>query len=391
MSAQQHPPDEVIDRFRNRYRKQHALASALDTVIRLLLPGSRTPPMPGRPRRILLANKGHLGDALMSTALLPAIKHVYPDVFVGFLTGTYSRAAIEGHPWVDKVHLLDHWHAARSAKPLPHRLTAYYGHSMRAMARELRAMNYDIALDLHAWFPNSIPLLWLARIPVRIGFDRVGFSALLTHVQRYSYDRRHEIDHQCDLLRLWGLPQDSLDLARPNLAEIPESARRKARERVGAPGRFRVLHPASSTPVKDWALASWSELAGNLLSQGITPVVTGAGARDQAISRAICDQAPGSIDAVGKLSWADLMALLSAAEMVYSVDTSVGHAAAALGRPVVSIFGGMADPQHWSPRGARVVSNPLACSPCFDKRGCAHRSCLLGVSVRDVEEAAARM
>jgi heptosyltransferase-2 len=353
-----------------------------------VLPRFRSADFPANPQRILLANAGHLGDALMSVAVLPVIKDVYPNAFVGFLTSTYSKPAVQGHPLLNTVHYLDHWRASRAKSSLYHSVSNYYRRSMPAMARELRATRYDIALDLHAWFPNYIPLLWLAGIPVRVGFHRVGFTPLLTHVHRYEYDRRHEVDHQCDLLRLWGLPARSIELASPSMAEIPAAARQKVLALLPDGTHYRVLHPGSSTAVKDWTVEAWSALANKLSAAGITPVITGAGPRDESLAKAICIGAPTAVNAVSRLSWHELLAVLAKAEVVYSVDTSVGHAATALGRPVVSIFGGMADPQHWSPLGSRVVTNPLPCSPCFDKRGCAHRSCLLGVSVEQVEQAA---
>jgi ADP-heptose:LPS heptosyltransferase len=382
---------DVIVRYRSRYQRQDRLVALFDSVLGLGVPRSRRPQFPSRPERILLANAGHLGDALMSVALVPAIKHVYPQAFIGFLTGTYSRAAVEGHPLLDRVHYLDHWRASRTNIPLRSRLSAYYLRAMPAMARELSAMSYDIALDLHAWFPNFIPLLWRAGIPVRVGFHRVGFAPLLTHVHKYEYDRRHEMEHQCDLLRLWGLPPESIELARPSIATVPAKALLKVNELLQGMSRYRVLHPASSTPVRDWSASSWSELANNLQKTGITAVITGAGTRDAAIAEQICNSAPSAINAVNRLSWHELMALLSKAEAVYSVDTSIGHAAAALGRPVISIIGGMVDSQHWGPLGAKIVSNPVPCLPCFDKRGCAHRSCLLGVDVSDVEKAATEL
>src|SRR5262249_54555825 len=145
-------PAAVIARYRNRYRKQDALAALLDAMLRIVVRGSRHPDLPRQPRRILLANAGHLGDALVSVALLPVIKHVYPDAFVGYLTGTYSKAAVEGHPLLDKVHYVDHWGASRTKASWPRRLSHYYVRALPAMARELRAMSYDVALDLHAWF-----------------------------------------------------------------------------------------------------------------------------------------------------------------------------------------------------------------------------------------------
>jgi heptosyltransferase III len=391
-TIQDNAPDAVIiARYRKHYRRQDALVSAFDFLLRLAIWSGSKKEIPKRPERILLANAGYLGDAIISTALFPVIKHAFPEASIGFLTGGYSRAAIEGHPLLNRTHYLDHWYASREQATQVRKAAKYYLRTSPAMVKELRGANYDIAIDLHAWFPSFVPLLWLARIPIRIGFSRVGFSPLLTHAQTYNYDRRHEMEHQLDLLRPWALARESLDGGRPTAPAIPETTMDHVRALIGSHTRYRVLHPASSTSVRDWTIEGWSSLARHMLEEGITPVISGTGPRDEAMAQAICRMTPGAISTVGKLSWQQLMALLYGAELVYSVETSIGHAAAALGRPVVSIYGGMADPKHWSPLGATVVTNALPCFPCFDKRGCTHRSCIVGITVQDVEGAAANL
>jgi heptosyltransferase-1 len=380
--------EAVVARYRDHYRKQDAVAALVDRLLHFATRGQRNFISSRDVRRILLANAGHLGDAVMSTALLPAIKHAYPDASIGFLTGSYCRPVIQGHHLLDRVHYIDHWRASRTKSGFARKISSYYLVALPKMVQELRAARYDVAIDLHAWFPNFIPLLWLAEIPIRVGFSRLGCGSLLTHPVAFQWDRRHEIEHQLDLLRNWGVQDQSIQCAQPVLPAITGAARASAAAVADPAIRYRVLHPASSTSTRDWTIHGWSSLASRLCESGITPVISGAGPRDQSISQVICAAAPGTVDAVGKLNWEGLMALLSSAEMIYSVETSIGHAAAALGRPVVSIYGGMADPLHWAPRGAALVTKPLPCFPCFNKHGCADRPCLLDIGVRDVEIAA---
>lgn len=376
----------VIARYKQRYRMQDALAALLNAMLRRFVSGTERAPRPFR--RILLANAGHLGDALMSMSLVPALKDAFPGASFAFLTSSYARPAVDGHPLLERAHYLDHWFAARTKSGLLRRVRQYYSESLPSMVAELRAAEYDVALDLHAWFPNYIPLLHRTGIPVRIGFDRLGLSAFLTRSHAYGYDRRHEVSHYCDLLRLMGVPDSSLRRVGSAHNPVTATVADGIHPLLAGFKRFRVLHPGSSTPVKDWSLQGWSELARRLVESGVTPVITGAGARDQSLANEICSHCSRAVSLVNKVSWQQLQAVLSAAELVYAADTSVGHAAAALGRPVVSIFGGMADPQHWAPLGARVVTHAMPCSPCFDKRGCAHRSCLMKITVEDVERAA---
>ncbi len=336
------------------------------------------------PRHILLANAGHLGDMVVTTALLPVLRAAFPNAQIDVLTGSYALAVLRGHPLIGQVHVLDHWYQIRDDTPRWRRVLRYWI-NYRRMLGVLREATYDVAIDARAWFPNHVALLWLAGIPVRAGYDRVGFGPTLTHRLRYRASRRHELDYQLDLLRVLGISSKILALARPAIVLPDNAARARARAIVAPATRYRILHPASSTPVRDWPITNWIELAHHLVKKGMLPVVTGRGPRDLAIAEAITAAVPGVCNACNRIDWDTLVALIEGAEYIYSVETSIGHLGAALGRPVVSIYGGMADPAHWAPIGARIVTHPLPCFPCFQKNGCATRACLTGITVAMVE------
>jgi ADP-heptose:LPS heptosyltransferase len=382
---------EVTARLKRRYRVQDATFQLLDRLAGRFARAERNVDVRliRDPQRILIANAGHLGDVVMSTAVLPVLRHAFPGVEIGFLTGSYSRPVLDGHPLIRWIHYVDHWYLSRAAATGHRKAIRYYRERRRAID-ELRECRYDLAIDLRAWFPNFVSLLWAARIPLRVGYDRVGFGSFLTHRLSYRYDRRHEIEHYLDLLKPLSIPAKALAHAWPNLPPIPKSAAAEAAAVLGGARRFRVLHPAASTPTRDWPIDCWKMLAEDLLQQGITPVLTGRGVRDGEITGTIATAVPGCINACNRLSWRGLVALIGKAELVYSVETSIGHVAAAFRRPTVSICGGMSDPLHWKPFGANAVvaTNALPCHPCFSNKGCATRGCLTGLSVAQVQAAA---
>jgi ADP-heptose:LPS heptosyltransferase len=380
----------VIRRLKRRYRVQDALFWAFDAARTVVSAhGGRSPALPFTPARVLVANAGHVGDMIMSTASIAALKAALPGVEIGVLTGTYNRPVLENHPLVGRLHFLDHWYLSRDRAPL-RRKAVQYRHQRARVVREIADCGYDAAVDLRIWFPNFISVLADAGIPLRIAYDRVGGGPLLTHRKTCRYDRRHELERQMDLVSELGVSAEAFRRARPTLAPIPNSAAAEVDALVGGLERFRILHPAASVATKDWPLASWLALGRALLKEGITPVITGRGARDAAIARAIADGLPGCINSCDRLSWGGLMEMIRRADLVYSVDTAIAHIAAALQRPTVTISGGMADPSHWKPYGAHAVvaTNRLSCHPCFRKSGCAHRACLTGLPVEDVQSAA---
>lgn len=382
------PDGTVRERYARQYGRQDYGFRLFDRVLSCLIgDASRKRPVMQHPRRVLLMNAGHLGDIILSTALIPVLRDAFADVEIDVLVGSYARHIVEGHPMIGRVHIIDHWRQSRGAGPAWRRAARYW-RQLPELVRNLRACNYDLAVDLRSWFPNFVPLAWLAGIPIRVAYDRLGFGPMLTHRLRYLYGRRHEVEYHLDLLRALGIPAKSLALAFPSLRRPAPEAWAEVERLLGGSTRYRILHPASSTPSRDWTIAGWRTLASNLLRDGIVPLVTGAGERDRSMADDICAGAPGTVNAVGRLSWDGLVALVSNAEAVYSVETSVGHLASALRRPVISLYGGMADPRHWAPLNAKVVTHPLPCHPCLDKRGCATRTCITGVTVADVEAAA---
>ena len=109
MTSLSPPSDaEVVERHRRRYRFARLLARSLDGILGLIA-RSGSPSKIEPPRRLLLANYGHLGDVVMSTACLHILKSTWPDVEIGFLIGSWSRALLEGHPDIGRLHVVDHW------------------------------------------------------------------------------------------------------------------------------------------------------------------------------------------------------------------------------------------------------------------------------------------
>lgn len=383
-----HTDELILARYRSRYATQDKVAALLAVMVKgLAAVVPRRKAASGPVKRILIANAGHIGDAIMSTSVLAPLKMMFPEAEIDLLTNSESRSTVVGHPLINQVHVLDHWSNSRAKSRKIAKILQYYMKDLPRARRKLKLIGYDLAIDLFVWFPNYVPLLWAANIPIRVGCDRFGFNALLTLSQPFPYDRRHETEHMGDLLRLLGASPDILAMVKPNLPPVGAKLRQHVQSLL-PDGPYRILHPASSLPTKDWVIACWIELAARLSALGVTPVITGRGERDAIMAAAITAKVPGAIDAVGRLSWAELGAVISGAELIYCVDTSIGHYGRALGRPVVSIYGGMADSRRFAPAGAAVVTNTLPCSPCFQHQGCAHRNCITQIPVDRVLSAA---
>jgi lipopolysaccharide heptosyltransferase II len=257
---------------------------------------------------------------------------------------------------------------------------------------ELRGQRYEAVLDLQGLMKSAI-FVALSRGGRKIGFTggKEPLAAWALNEPLPPYDReRHALERYLDLLAPLGVPRPQ----RPEYGLEPtESELAAARALLGQAGRDRplvLLHPVAQWQSKLWPVDHWAALARRLRQAGLDLALTGSEA-DRPVTGAIVDQAalgPGLLDLAGRLSLRELAALLGLARMLVATDTGVMHLAAAVGTPVLALFG-PTSPGRTGPHGAghRVLRLGLECSPCF-KRSCPRPRCLLEMPADLVAQAA---
>jgi len=132
------------------------------------------------------------------------------------------------------------------------------------------------------------------------------------------------------------------------------------------------LHVGAGTPAKQWPADYWRELLGRLVVEHDAEVVLVGGGGDRIIARRIVARQtwPGVTDLTGRLSVAELAAVLCRADVMVGADSGPAHLAAAVGTPAVVLFSGTNRPNQWRPcgRSVRVVRHAVPCSPCHRER-----------------------
>ena len=350
---------------------------------------SKPPNFPSQPKKILIANAGHLGDLIICTAAIESIREKWPEAEIGLLCTSSIEKLSKNFSGVKKIHYLDHWYIDRSEISLLAKFLKYVFRS-QALLKQIRAENYSIAIDLRIWFPNFIPFLWRTRIPIRIGTDRIGFSALLSKPTPFIYKRMHESEFQLQILNsvshIYGefIPKSS-NLNSQGCYRIELLIIMLQKHGLNYDVKYRLIHVGSSTTVRDWSVDKWRKLAIELISSGVVLIFTGSGRRERSIISEIVKELDFCINACDVFALDDLINVIANADLVYSVETSIGHIAGALRVPVVSLYGGTADPLHWIPLGnVQLVTREIKCSPCFDQRGCNSMGCIQDIEVQDV-------
>jgi ADP-heptose:LPS heptosyltransferase len=159
---------------------------------------------------------------------------------------------------------------------------------------------------------------------------------------------------------------------------------------AAAPRPRIVLHPTARWRTKLWELDRWRALARTLLAGGVGVILTGSRDDDSVAAAILAGLDPAPLCLVGRLSLTQLTAVLQAVDLMITVDSGPMHIAAAVGTPVVALFG-PTDPRRTGPLGpGRVLRRELPCSPCLQRR-CQITDtyrCMRDLSVAEVLDAA---
>ena len=324
----------------------------------------------GNIARALVIKLRHHGDVLVSTPVFSALKAHAPQVEIDALVYADTADMVTLHPDIAHVHQID-----RKWKHL-----GFFGQlqAERQLLATLKARQYDLIVHLTehwrgAWLCRLLKPRWAVGpgMPARGKF----WASSFTHQQRMHNPLRHMVETNLDALRRIGIQPASHER---HLTLIPGEAATDAVRRhlagFGLEGKaFIHVHPASRWFFKCWPVDRMAALIGRLQMAGYPVVMTAAPSRDeQAMLDAIqaCLPTP-AFSLSGVLSLKELAALTKTARLFVGVDSAPMHIAAAVGTPVVALFGPSGDKQ-WGPWGvpSRVVASTN--HPC---RPCGHDGC----------------
>ena len=329
-----------------------------------------------RIRRVLIIKPSSLGDIVHALPVLADLRRALPDAHISWLINRAFAPLLEGHPLLDEAILFD-----RRGYGKLHRSARMTGDFI-GFTRELRKRRFDLVIDLQGLFRSGF-LAWASGAPMRVGFATAREMAPLFYTQRVNLPPN--ISHAVEINRLVsaklgianGAPRFPLGLTRRECDAA--LARMAERARVDL-SRFIAVVPGARWATKQWAPERFAAVIDALHAAGRPPcVLLGAPDERDVASRVInaCRRSP--VDLVGATSLRELAALLCRAELVLCNDSGPMHIAAALGRPIVAVFG-PTDPNRCGPYStvARVVRTSIECAPCY-QRVCSHTSCLTRV------------
>ncbi|MFH1190663.1 MAG: lipopolysaccharide heptosyltransferase II [Candidatus Omnitrophota bacterium] len=330
-------------------------------------------------RRILIVRTDRLGDVLLSTPVIKALRQKFPQGYISMLVSLYTKDALEGNPALDEIITFDKdvenkgWWASFK------------------FIQSLRKKKFDLVVVLHPTTRMHL-LTFFAGIPERLGYDR-KFGFLLTDRIKHTkqYGEKHESEYALDLVRYLGIvPQDKtlfmpIKQASEKWVEVLFN-----QEQIQDSDKLLAIHPAASCHSRIWPGERYAEVADKLAGRYGFKVIIVSGPKDiQKAQMVIKNMRTKALNLAGKTSISQLASILRRCQLFISTDSGPMHVASALGVPVIAIFGrsqaGLS-PQRWGPLGAknRILHKTAGCTICLAHNCQKDFACLKATSVEDV-------
>ncbi|MBI3779685.1 MAG: glycosyltransferase family 9 protein [candidate division NC10 bacterium] len=350
------------------------------------------PPPMEQVERILIIKPSSLGDVVNALPFLTSLRQRYADRHVAWLVEEEAAELLLGHPFLDRVIVSGRrrW-ALESLAPLrwPSALREISG-----LMAELRGGRYDLVVDLQGLMKSALMLVFSgARFRVGFASAREGSRRVLTHLVPLPSRPMHAVDRYLEAARFLGAEPLSKAFVFPSRADDGMRAEALlAKAGVGPGDPVIALNPRARWRTKLWEEERFARL-GDMLAErfGARILVIGSSSDLPLANHLAARMHPAPFVAAGRTDLKLLIALLKRIDLLVTVDSGPMHLAAAVGTPLVALFG-PTDPRLNGPYGSEgaVLRVPLPCSPCL-KRRCQIRDdrlCMRSISEEEVAAAA---
>jgi lipopolysaccharide heptosyltransferase II len=317
---------------------------------------------------ILVTRLRYLGDVILTTPAVAALKSRYPEAHIYYLAEAPYSDILREDPHLDGViSLHDGFFSA---------------------LREVRSKGFIAAIDLF-YNPRSAWILFFSGIPIRLGGTRKWRRHLYTHTFSVPSSVRSATGHHLCALETF----DVHGRERPPRIYLLDDERSKGKEILeritGRSEGVVALHPGGTWPSKRWPPAAFADLASRIKKETGKGILVIAGPSEERIARDVVSLAGGDIHVLPVQSIRSLAAVLDSCDALVANDGGVMHLAVSLERPTVGVFG-PTEPDIWFPYESMgpyaVVTSREECAPCHLHQ-CSDMRCLDDLEPEDVYRA----
>ena len=327
-------------------------------------------------RKILIRGPNWVGDSVLAIPAMKAVRARFPDAEITLLVRPWVAGLFSSAPFVDKV-----W---SEEKP------SGLGDWIR-ITRDMRNRHFDLALLLPNSFESAL-MMFLGRVPERIGYATDGRQWMLTNAVTADSNVGHQVNYYLNLAKVLSATADRPSIEIEATGEERESARTLlAAEGIPRTSPFIVLNPgAAYGSAKRWHEDRFATVADKLAGELRSDVAIIGSEAERPIADQIRDRLKTTTAVLsGKTSLEMLIGVLAESSLMITNDSGPMHIAAALGVPTVAIFGST-DEKATGPYGprTRIVKHAVDCSPCLLRECPIDHRCMNGVTVEQVCAAA---
>jgi lipopolysaccharide heptosyltransferase I len=333
-----------------------------------------------KPRRFLIVKFGSLGDIVHCLPSAAQLRNAFPDAEIDWLIERKNKLVVELSGLDVRLIPIDtyQWRNSPgigSAKEIAELVWA------------LSTDGYDCTIDFQGLLKSAF-FAYLSGAPVRIGWER---DFLRESVSRFFYTevvkpkRIHIIDQQMELLKPLGIDPDWETEVR---LQAGSAARRSVAQKLAGLQDYILINPGGNWRTKCWEPERYGGLATKLANEG-HPVVVTWGPGEEALTRRLVRSGGGSVREI-PTTLEELVALCENARLFVGGDTGPLHFAAAVGTPIVAIFGPTSSDRNGPFRREDiVVERRLSCRPCYERDNCPleHWQCMVDITIDQVYEA----
>ncbi|HEX9629724.1 MAG TPA: lipopolysaccharide heptosyltransferase II [Pyrinomonadaceae bacterium] len=313
-------------------------------------------------KRIIVRGTNWVGDAMMTMPALRELRRLFPDAHITLATRSWAKGLFVGAEFVDELQIND-------------------GRGLRSFFQQVRAWRsgrFDLAVLLTNSFQSAL-VAALAGIPVRIGYAADGRARLLTNAieQPEWRSTRHEIFYYlrivAELEWLFTQQQTFLDVQPDASLEVSDVRKDEARALLQRHGVHEdrpviALCPGSiNSRAKRWPAENYAVLADRCVDTLGAQILLIGSKEELDVSRQVADRMHNKpMMLTGQTDIAEVVAVLSVADLLVTNDTGPAHISAALGRPTLVIFG-PTNPLTTRPFSpfAEIIRHPPECAPCM--------------------------
>ena len=303
--------------------------------------------------KILVIRLRSIGDTVLSTPSLLALKRFLPRAKVDILVEDWVAPILEEHPCVNEVIAMERGSLASRAR----------------VAKDLRKRRYDVVYNLHGGTTATL-LTRATGARHRVGYSTYQYSNLHNHqapspLVLWQQPKTHSVEQQLALLGWTGVPVTDRP---PTTVAVTKTAAAKVEADLRQSGleakKIALIHPAAAFATKQWAADHFARVAEFLEDAGLATVAI-AGPGETQVLNDLVSKTRAKVVTLN-LSLPEVTALASRSQLFVGNDSGIAHIAAAVGTPSVVIFGS-SNIAHWRPwtrNAAEVVYEEMACQPC---------------------------